>query len=82
MSNDVKSPQIDSSPIIDPEEIEPKEQVAHPFKSLRELVDHVSGKSIPDLPAEDSGLGRTPAFSILCDRRAKRNEIGAHTWPG
>ena len=74
MSNDVKSPQTDSSPMIDPEEIEPKEPVAHPFKSLRELVDHISGKSIPYLPAEDSGLAEPlpfPFFAIVGQREMK-----------
>ncbi len=38
---------------IPSEEIEPKERVAHPFRTLRELVDFVSGKSIPsEVPTE------------------------------
>ena len=34
-------------------EPEQKEPVAHSFKSLRELVDFVSGKNLPPLSSED-----------------------------
>lgn len=45
---------------LPPEEIEEKERVAHPFRTLRELVDFVSGKSLPHAEA-DEGL-RTEAL--------------------
>ena len=48
------------SPDLPTEESEPKERVAHPFRSLRELVDFVSGKSLPPLDTE-GGL-RTEAL--------------------
>ena len=35
------------------------------FRSLRELVDYVSGKSIPVLPQEDSGLAEAMPFPFL-----------------
>ena len=35
------------------------------FRSLRELVDYVSGKSIPALPKEDSGLAEALPFPFL-----------------
>lgn len=35
------------------------------FRSLRELVDYVSGKSIPALPQEDSGLAEALPFPFL-----------------
>jgi magnesium chelatase subunit I len=43
-----------------PEESEPKERQAHPFRTLRELVDFVSGKSLPAAEPEE-GL-RTEAL--------------------
>jgi len=49
-----------TNPDLPPEESEPKERVAHPFRTLRELVDFVSGKSVPLLEAEE-GL-RTEAL--------------------
>jgi len=48
-----------------PEEQEPKERVAHPFRSLRELVDHVSGKAIPPVSAEEGGLVEALPFPFL-----------------
>ena len=47
-------------PELPPEETEPKERVAHPFRTLRELVDFVSGKSLP--PAEPEEGLRTEAL--------------------
>ena len=35
------------------------------FRSLRELIDYVSGKSIPVLPQEDSGLAEALPFPFL-----------------
>ncbi len=47
------------------EEIEPKERVAHPFRTLRELVDHVSGKSLPTNTAEEVGQAEALPFPFL-----------------
>jgi magnesium chelatase subunit I len=49
-----------TTPELPPEEIEPKERVAHPFRTLRELVDFVSGKNLP--PAEPEEGLRTEAL--------------------
>ena len=35
------------------------------FRSLRELVDYVSGKALKDLPQEDSGLAEALPFPFL-----------------
>ena len=35
------------------------------FRSLRELIDYVSGKSLRDLPQEDSGLAEPLPFPFL-----------------
>jgi magnesium chelatase subunit I len=48
-----------------PEAQEPKERVAHPFRSLRELVDHVSGKAVPPVTAEEAGLAEAMPFPFL-----------------
>jgi len=52
-------------PLTPPEETEPKERVAHPFRSLRELVDFVSGKAIPPVSAEEAGLAEAMPFPFL-----------------
>ena len=44
---------------------EPKERVAHPFRTLRELVDYVSGKSLPTNTAEEVGLAEALPFPFL-----------------
>jgi magnesium chelatase subunit I len=49
-----------TTPVIPPEETEPKERVAHPFRTLKELVDFVSGKRLP--PSEPSDGQRTEAL--------------------
>ncbi len=49
-----------TTPELPPEETEPKERVAHPFRTLRELVDFVSGKSLPSAEPQE-GL-RTEAL--------------------
>ena len=51
--------------IPEQEQSEPKEPVAHPFRSLRELIDHVSGKALTELPQEDSGRAETLPFPFL-----------------
>jgi len=47
------------------EQSEPKEPVAHTFRTLRELVDFVSGKSLSELPQGDSGLAEPMPFPFL-----------------
>lgn len=54
-----------NTPQFSSEEPEPKERVAHPFRSLRELVDHVSGKAIPPVSAEEAGLAEALPFPFL-----------------
>ncbi len=57
-----------------PEQSEPKEPVAHTFRTLRELVDFVSGKSLAELPQEDSGLAEPlpfPFLAIVAQREMK-----------
>jgi magnesium chelatase subunit I len=49
-----------TTPELPTDATEPKERVAHPFHTLRELVDFVSGKSLP--PAEAEGGLRTEAL--------------------
>jgi len=44
---------------------EPKERVAHPIKSLRELIDHVSGKNLPPLPPDDGRITEPTPFPFL-----------------
>lgn len=44
---------------------EPKERVAHPIKSLRELIDHVSGKNLPPLPPDDGRISEPTPFPFL-----------------
>jgi len=53
--------------MTDPEDptTEPKDRVAHPFRSLRELVDHVSGKTLPPLAPEDGRITDPLPFPFL-----------------
>src|SRR6266540_7443762 len=44
---------------------ESKEQVANPFRNLRELVDYVAGKTLPPLSAEDGRLTEVLPFPFL-----------------
>jgi magnesium chelatase subunit I len=48
-----------------PEESEPKERIAHPFRTLHELVDYVSGKSLPTASPEEAGLAEAVPFPFL-----------------
>lgn len=50
-----------------PEEIhsEKKERQAHPFRTLKELLDHVSGKDLPPLPLDDGGKAEHLPFPFL-----------------
>ena len=54
-----------TTPEPPPEESEPKERVAHPFRTLRELVDYVSGKSLPANSADEVGLAEALPFPFL-----------------
>jgi magnesium chelatase subunit I len=47
------------------EEIEPKERVAHPFRTLKELVDFVSGKSLPSAEPEEGPRTESLPFPFL-----------------
>jgi magnesium chelatase subunit I len=44
---------------------EPKERVAHPIRSLRELIDYVAGKSLPPLPPDDGRITEPLPFPFL-----------------
>jgi magnesium chelatase subunit I len=50
---------------LPPEESEPKERLAHPFRTLRELIDHVSGRRLPTLTAAEVGLAESLPFPFL-----------------
>ena len=54
-----------TNPEPPPEETEPKERVAHPFRTLRELVEYVSGKSLPTNTSEEGGLVEALPFPFL-----------------
>lgn len=47
------------------EETEPKERIAHPFRTLTELVDFVSGKSLPTKEAEEGLRFESLPFPFL-----------------
>jgi magnesium chelatase subunit I len=55
----------DPPPQTIPEESESKERIAHPFRTLRELVDYVSGKSLPTASPEEAGLTEAVPFPFL-----------------
>ena len=42
-----------------------KERLAHPVKSLRELIDHVAGKSLPPLAPDDGRVTEPTPFPFL-----------------
>ncbi len=44
---------------------EKKERQAHPFRTLKELLDHVSGKDLPPLTLEDGGKAESLPFPFL-----------------
>ncbi|GAB4465524.1 MAG: magnesium chelatase ATPase subunit I [Anaerolineales bacterium] len=44
---------------------QPKERVAHPIRSLRELIDYVAGKSLPPLPPDDGRITEPTPFPFL-----------------
>ena len=47
------------------ESSEPKERLAHPIKSLRELIDHVSGRTLPPLAPDDGRVTEPTPFPFL-----------------
>ena len=53
------------TPDLPPEEPEPKERVAHPFRTLQELVDFVSGKSLPPVEPEEGPRTESLPFPFL-----------------
>jgi magnesium chelatase subunit I len=56
----------DPEPVPSSDEVtEPKERMAHPFRSLRELVDYVSGRSVGPATEEDTGLAEALPFPFL-----------------
>jgi Mg-chelatase subunit ChlI len=48
-----------------PEETEPKERIAHPFRTLQELVNFVSGKSLPSAEPEEGARSEALPFPFL-----------------
>ncbi|MFL7869294.1 MAG: ATP-binding protein [Anaerolineales bacterium] len=60
-----EKPEESITPESIPDQSETKEPVAHTFRTLRELVDYVSGKSLAELPQEDSGLAEPLPFPFL-----------------
>src|SRR5215216_4813304 len=52
-------------PTTPEEKSEPKERVAHAFRSLRELVDFVAGKSLASLTPEDGRVTEALPFPFL-----------------
>ncbi len=55
----------DSEPTPPTESTEPKERTGHSFRTLRELVDYVSGKSLPSLTPEDGRVAEALPFPYL-----------------
>ena len=49
----------------EPTQPEPKERMAHPIRSLRELVDFVAGKSLPPLTPEEGRITEVLPFPYL-----------------
>src|SRR5512140_110119 len=61
---------------VKPEETEPKERIAHPFRSLRELVDYVSGRSLPTAGPEEAGLAEPVPFPLLAIVGQREMKLG------
>jgi magnesium chelatase subunit I len=55
----------DSEPTPPTESTEPKERTGHSFRTLRELVDYVSGKSLPSLTPEEGRVAEALPFPYL-----------------
>ncbi len=47
------------------EEVEPKERQAHPFRTLKELLDFVSGKTLPPATPEEASLAEPLPFPFM-----------------
>jgi len=60
-----ENPLESENTLNDSQQPTPGEATPDTFRSLRELVDYVSGKSIPALPQEDSGLAEVMPFPFL-----------------
>jgi magnesium chelatase subunit I len=56
---------IPTSPIPLPEEETPKDRVAHPFRTLKELLDYVSGKTLVPAEMEEGGKAESLPFPFL-----------------
>ena len=56
---------MSTQPELPPEESEPKERVAHPFRTLRELVDFVSGRSLSSAEPEEGQRTEALPFPFL-----------------
>jgi magnesium chelatase subunit I len=54
----------ETEPLLD-EASEPKEPVGHAFRSLKELVEYVSGKTLEPAAAEDAGTAEPLPFPFL-----------------
>lgn len=54
-----------TTPPAPPESNEDKQPVGHPFKTLQELLDYVSGRNLPPLPPEESLLADKLPFPFL-----------------
>jgi magnesium chelatase subunit I len=55
----------EETPRLPAEEIEPKDRVAHPFRTLKELVDYVSGKNLPTAAPEEGLRSEALPFPFL-----------------
>jgi magnesium chelatase subunit I len=55
----------EDTPQLPAEEIEPKDRVAHPFRTLKELVDYVSGKNLPTAAPEEGLRSEALPFPFL-----------------
>ncbi len=55
----------ESLPSPSEETTEPKERQAHPFRSLQELLDHISGKSLPPLTLDADAKSEILPFPFL-----------------
>jgi len=60
-----EKPVVTTDPKSDSPQAERQGTTVDTFRSLRELVDYVSGKSLQDLPQEDSGLAEPLPFPFL-----------------
>ena len=60
-----EKPVVTTDPKSDSPQTERQGTTVDTFRSLRELVDYVSGKSFQDLPQEDSGLAEPLPFPFL-----------------